>query len=217
MADFPATHLSLVMAAAGSDKALADLLEIYWRPLYVFVRRQGHSEEESKDLTQGFIAHLLEKGGLREFQHQRGRFRSFLLGSLNNFLANERDRATAQKRGGGVSPVPLDSAIQPPDNLTPERIFEKQWALALLNRALERVRPGNHFERLRGYLTGDDDGVRYAQLGLELGMSEGAVKVAVHRLRRRFHEALREEISMTVTEESQIGGELRYLVAAIRS
>ena len=211
-----------MLAAAGSEQALAELLRIYWPPLYAFVRRQGYGEDAAKDLTQGFVAHLLEHGGLREFQRERGRFRSFLLGSLKNFLANERDRAAAQKRGGGLEPVPLDSAIQPRDNLTPERIFEKQWALAVLDRALERVRReriqsdgSEHFERLRGYLTGEDDGVRYAQLGRELGLSEGAVKVAVHRLRRRFHEALREEIAMTVTDESQIGAEIRYLLAAL--
>jgi RNA polymerase sigma-70 factor (ECF subfamily) len=217
MAEFPTTQLSLVLAAPRSQQALAELLRIYWPPLNAFVRRQGYSEDAAKDLTQSFVAHLLEHGGLRAFQRERGRFRSFLLASLKNFLANERDRAAAQKRGGGLEGVPLDSAIQPRDELTPERIFEKQWALAVLDRALERVQKdgGEHFERLRGYLTGEDGGVRYAQLGRELGLSEGAVKVAVHRPRRRFHEALREEIAMTVTEERQIGEELRYLLAAL--
>ena len=217
MAEFPTTQLSLVLAAAGSEPALAELLRIYWPPLYAFVRRQGYGEDDAKDLTQGFVAHLLEHGGLREFQRERGRFRSFLLASLKNFLANQRDRTSAQKRGGGLEPLPLDSGIQPRDNLTPERIFEKQWALAVLDRALQRVQNAGieHFERLRGYLTGEDDGVRYAQIGRELGMTEGAVKVAVHRLRRRFHEALREEIAMTVTDESQIGEEIRYLLAAL--
>jgi RNA polymerase sigma-70 factor (ECF subfamily) len=217
MAEFPNTQLSLVMAAAGSEQALGELLRIYWPPLYAFVRRQGYGEDDAKDLTQGFVAHLLEHGGLRRFQRERGRFRSFLLGSLKNFIANERDRAGAQKRGGGREQVPLDSDVQPRDEWTPERIFEKQWALAVLNRALERVQEdaGEHFERLRGYLTGDDDAVRYAELAHELGMSEGAVKVGIHRLRRRFHEALREEISMTVTEENQIGEELRYLLSAL--
>ena len=217
MPEFPTTRLSLVRAAIGSDQALAELVRSYWQPLYTFVRCQGHSEDSAKDLTQGFVVHLLEKRAIGEFRSERGRFRSFLLASLKNYLANERNRARRLKRGGHVEQVPLDSSIHPRDEMTPEKIFEKQWALAVLNRALERVRitGGEHFERLRGYLTGDEAGVRYAYLGRELGMSEGAVKVAIHRLRRRFHEALREEIAMTVTDENQIGEELRYLLGAL--
>ncbi|MGH9660417.1 MAG: RNA polymerase sigma factor [Bryobacteraceae bacterium] len=223
MAEFPTTRLSLVLAAADSDDALAELLRIYWHPLYAFLRRQGQDHDRAQDLTQGFVAHLLGKGALREFRGERGRFRSFLLASLKNFLANERDRAAAQKRGGGVIASPLDSGVEPHDDRTPEKLFEKQWALAVLDRVQARLREefaqaGKRelFDRLRAYLTGDDIGMPYRELGRELGLSEGAVKVTIHRLRRRFHEVLRDEISLTVTRPGDIGDEIRYLIAAIR-
>jgi RNA polymerase sigma factor (sigma-70 family) len=229
MAEFPTTRLSLVLAAAGapggkSREALADLCRIYWHPLYDYVRRQGHDADEAQDLTQSFIARLLEKNTLQKFREQRGRFRSFLLASLKHFLANERDSARAQKRGGGQAPVPIDSALSPSDNLTPERAFERQWALGVLARVQERLREesaqagkSQHFDKLRGHLTGDDDAVRYRDLAREMAMTEGAVKVAVHRLRQRFHEALRQEISMTVAHPEDIGDEIRYLMAALRT
>jgi len=234
--DFPTTRISLVRAAAhGSDRrsreALATLCGLYWYPLYAYVRRCGHDAEDAQDLTQGFIARLLEKHSLRQFQEERGRFRSFLLASLKHFLANERDAVRAQKRGGGLAPIPLTVALhtgehryslEPRDPVTPERIFERQWALGLLNRVLDRLRDesaaagkGEQFDRLRACLTGDDDGIRYRELAMGLGMSEGAVKVAVHRLRHRFHEALREEISLTVTDPSEIGDEIRYLLTVL--
>jgi len=234
--DFPTTRISLVRAAAGgsdrrSREALATLCGMYWYPLYAYVRRCGHHADESQDLTQGFIARLLEKNSLRHFQQERGRFRSFLLASLKHFLANERDAVRAQKRGGGLAPVPLSVALhtgehryclEPRDEMTPDRIFEKQWALGLLNRVLDRLREeaagsgrGEQFDRLRGCLTGDDNRIGYRELAADLGMSEGAVKVAVHRLRHRFHEALREEIAMTVAGQDEIGDEIRYLLAVL--
>jgi RNA polymerase sigma factor (sigma-70 family) len=228
MAEFPTTRLSMVQAAAGapsakSREALADLCRIYWHPLYDYVRRQGHDADEAQDLTQSFIARLLEKNTLQKFQEQRGRFRSFLLASLKHFLANERDSARAQKRGGGQATVPIDSALDPGDNLTPEKAFERQWAMGVLARVLDRLREefaqagkSGHFDKLRGHLTGDDDAARYRDLAREMAMTEGAVKVAVHRLRQRFHEALREEISVTVAHPEDIGDEIRYLMAAIR-
>ena len=228
MHEFPTTRLSLVLAAARkadakSEEALAELCRIYWHPLYTFVRRSGYGHEEAQDLTQSFIARMLEKDVLSEFQQVRGRFRSFLLASLKNFLANERDAERRLKRGGGGERLPI-SQIEPADDSTPERIFEKQWALALVNRVLsqlqeefERERKGERFETLRGCLTGDDAHLPYRQIARQLETSEGAVKVAIHRLRRRFHEALREEISMTLTEGREISEEIRYLLAALQS
>ena len=220
--------MSLVLAAAGmadakSEEALADLCRIYWQPLYMFVRRLGYSHEESQDLTQSFIVRLLEKDVLNAFQQVRGRFRSFLLASLKNFLANERDAERRLKRGGAAESLPI-SQIELVDDETPERIFEKQWALALVNRVVSKLRDEfqregkvERFDKLRGCLTGDDACLPYRQIARQLGMSEGAVKVAVHRLRRRFHEALREEISMTVTEEREISEEIRHLMAALQN
>jgi RNA polymerase sigma factor (sigma-70 family) len=224
--EFPTTRLSLVLAASANDTqartALAELCRIYWRPLYTYVRRQGHDAEAAEDLTQSFIARLIEKDSLRRFRQERGRFRSFLLVSLKNFLANEWDSAQAQKRGGGVAELSLEQVGEARDNTTPDRLFERQWALDVLSRALDQVRQesansgkGSQFELLKGYLTGGGELPSYRDLGRELGMSETAVKVAVHRLRQRFHEALRHEISMTVTDEGTIGDEIRYLLAVL--
>jgi RNA polymerase sigma factor (sigma-70 family) len=224
--EFPTTRLSLVLAASADEgtharTALAELCRIYWRPLYSYVQRHGYDAPAAEDLTQGFIARLIEKDALRQFRQERGRFRSFLLISLKNFLANERDSARAQKRGGGVVALPLEQAREARDNTTPDKLFERQWALDVLTRALARVREESsgdgkvQFERLKGCLTGSGELPRYRDLGRELGMSETAVKVAVHRLRQRFHDALRHEISMTVTDESLIGDEIRYLLAIL--
>jgi RNA polymerase sigma-70 factor (ECF subfamily) len=228
MPDFPTTRLSLVLAAAREPntqcgEALAALCRIYWQPLYAFVRRRGYGHEEAQDLTQSFIARVLEKNVLREFQRERGRFRSFLLASLKNFLANEKDAEQAKKRGGAAPQVPI-SQIELRDDATPEKIFEKQWASAVLNRVLGQLQEefgregkSDRFGPLSACLTGEEDRVRYRQLARQLDMSEGAVKVAIHRLRRRFHEALREEISMTVTEDGDISDEIRYLLSALQS
>ena len=203
---------------------MGELCRIYWGPLHSYVRRHGYDAAAAEDLTQSFIARLIEKDALRQFRKDRGRFRSFLLASLKNFLANERDAAHAQKRGGGVSPLPLENAGDARDNTTPDKLFERQWALETLNRAIERVRNESvrdgketQFERLKPFLTGNDELTRYRDVGVELRMNEGTVKVAVHRLRQRFHEALREEVSMTVTDDSSIGDEIRHLLAALSS
>jgi RNA polymerase sigma-70 factor (ECF subfamily) len=230
---FPTTRLSLILAAGEhSQEALATLCKSYWYPLYAFVRRQGTGADEAQDAIQGFLARLMEKNALREFDQRRGRFRSFLLASLKNFLANERDRDRAQKRGGDQAAIPLDEiahdgerrySLEPRNSLTPEKIFERQWALGLLNRVLAQLREESvsagksaQFDRLSAFLSGDDDGVRYRQIAQELAMTEGAVKVAVHRLRQRFHEALREEVSLTVADPAEIGGEIRYLIEVVR-
>ena len=225
--EFPTTRLSLVLAASRDEVphakvALEELCRIYWRPLYTYVRHQGHDASAAEDLTQSFITRLIEKDALRRFRRERGRFRSFLLVSLKNFLANERDAEHALKRGGGVAGLPLEQVDQARDSITPDKLFERQWALDLLSRALDRVREesvsaGNAalFEALKGCLTAGAEFGNYRELGLKLEMSEAAVKVAVHRLRQRFHEALRHEISMTVTDESAVGDEIRYLLTVL--
>ena len=228
MADrFPTTRLSMVLAAAAPEgtqarDALADLCRLYWHPLYIFVRRQGYDADQAQDLTQSFIARLLEKDALSRFRQERGRFRSFLLASLKHFLSNERDAARSQKRGGGTADVPLDLAPEPRDEGSPDKAFERQWALGLIARVLEQVRDecarlgkAEQFDRLKGCVVGDSQRTNYRDLGGELGMSESAVKVAVHRLRQRFHESLRREISMTVTDEAEIGDEIRYLLGVL--
>jgi RNA polymerase sigma-70 factor (ECF subfamily) len=236
-AAFPTTRITLIHAAqglAGADahQALSKLCGAYWYPVYAYVRRLGHSHEEAEDLTQGFFMRILDKHSLRDFDRERGRFRSFLLGALKHFIANERDAARAQKRGGGRTHLPLDEVLlagsrydlEPRSDLTPDRIFERQWALTVLTRAQdtmgeEAVRQGKEaqFDRLKGLLVGEDTDVGYRALAAELDTTEGAVKVAVHRLRQRFREVLREEISHTVADPQQVGAELRDLMTAIRS
>lgn len=227
---FATTRWSVVLAAgesgsAGSREALAKLCETYWYPLYAFARRWGHTADEAQDLTQEFFTRLLEKHYLGDVRPERGRFRSFLLASLKHFLLNERDRVLAQKRGGGHAPIPLeiDTAegryrLEPPDTATPERIYERRWALTLLDRVLARLRDeyegsnrGRLFEALKGFLTGQSATPKYAEVGTALDMTEGAVKVAVHRLRRRFGELLRDEIADTVADPADIEDEIRYL------
>jgi RNA polymerase sigma factor (sigma-70 family) len=227
---FATTRWSQVIKAGQaqtpeSRDALASLCEVYWYPLYAYVRRWGHDPDQSQDLTQEFFARLLEKHYLRDADPSRGRFRSFLLASLKHFLSNERDRVLAIKRGGRVSIVALEVETaegmyqrEPPDTDTPEKAFERRWALTLLERTLGRLRresvAGGRqdvFRRLEGYLTGEGDTVPYADLAPELGMTVGAVKVAVHRLRRRFGALLREEIAETVSDPDQVDDEIREL------
>ena len=220
--DFPTTRLSMIRAAAApgtrdarSQAALGDLYRLYWPPLYAFVRRLGYDREQAEDLTQGFIARMIEKNALQRFRQERGRFRSFLLASLKHYLANERAAAAALKRGGEARPVPIEEADAVGDDLTPEKVFERRWAVELLQRAMARVREGPHVDRLRAHLTGDADRVPYRELARELDMSEGAVKVAIHRMRQRFHDALREEVAQTVTHPEEVGDEIRYLLSAL--
>jgi RNA polymerase sigma-70 factor (ECF subfamily) len=204
---------------------------VYWYPLYAYVRRWGYDADQAQDLTQEFFVRLLEKHYLRAADPTRGRFRSFLLASLKHFLSNERDRAGAVKRGGRTTVLPLEFenaegrySREPPDADTPETIYERRWALTLLERTLARLRrefdaAGKQtlFARLEGHLTGEQETLPYADLGAELGMSEGAIKVTVHRLRRRFGALLREEISETVSEPSQVDDEIRELFRALKA
>jgi RNA polymerase sigma-70 factor (ECF subfamily) len=231
---FATTHWTLVQAAGrrsspDSARALATLCETYWYPLYAFVRRRGHEPAEAQDLTQEFFAGLLEKNHLRAADPDRGRFRSFLLTAFRHFLSNKRAWAHAQKRGGDRKRLSLDFqageeryAIEPSHGLTAERLYERRWALTLLEQALasvqaeyDRTGKANLLNKLRGFLLGEKSVVTYAQVATEVGLSEGAVKVAVHRLRQRFREALRREIAHTVAGPEEVEEEIRQLFAAL--
>jgi RNA polymerase sigma-70 factor (ECF subfamily) len=233
-ANFAPTRWSVVLTARGSDSthvrdALEKLCRTYWPPIYAFVRRQGHSPHDAQDLTQEFFARLLEKNYLADVDRAKGKFRSFLLASLKHFLANEWDKAMAQKRGGGKIFVPIDAqsaetklGIDPADAQSADKIFERRWALTLLEQVLRRLREeyigdGKEelFEQLKPTLTEASGRISYAAMGARLGMSEGAVKVAVHRLRQRYRELLRAEIAETVASASEVEDELRNLFAAL--
>ena len=231
---FATTHWSMVVSAGGQprrsrvDRALATLCENYWFPLYAFVRRAGHSAEDAQDLTQEFFARLLAKNYLAVADPPEGRFRSFLLAAMKHFLSDEWDRAHAQKRGGSRTVISLDSLdaetryrLEPASDLTPEKMFEKQWALALLEHVLSRLHAeladegkSALFEALKDTLTGARS-LTYAAIGAELGMSEGAVKVAAHRMRRRYRALLREEIAQTLASSDEIAEEIRYLLSCL--
>jgi RNA polymerase sigma-70 factor (ECF subfamily) len=224
------------VAAAGaqttiaSRQALATLCEQYWYPLYAFIRRRGHPRDEAEDLTQAFFAMLLEKNTLKHADPQRGRFRSYLLGTLRNFLANEWDRSQAIKRGGGRKPVSMDAAsaegrlgIEPHIDQSPEHFFDRQWALTVLNLAMELLRIQSRkngkeaiFDRLQTCLVGEESELNYQQIGDELGMTEGAVKVAVYRLRAKYRELIREQIAQTLDSQDEIDDEIRHLFEALR-
>jgi RNA polymerase sigma factor (sigma-70 family) len=227
---FATTHWSLVLKAGRSDStqakyALEKLCQTYWFPLYAYVRRRGYSPEDAQDLTQGFFERLLEHRSISAADPERGRFRSFMLGALNHFLADERARAQAQKRGGGRQVVHLDVAAaeqrldsELKDNVTPDKTFDRQWAAALLNAVLnslaeEYARDGkkDFFEALKQTLAGARESQPYADLAQRLGMNEGAVRTAVHRLRKRYRELLRAEIGNTVGSETEVEEEIRHL------
>ncbi len=233
---FATTHWSMVLAAGkgespDADAALATLCQRYWYPLYAFVRRLGHQPADAQDLTQEFFARLLEKQYLRAADPERGRFRSFLLSAVKHFLSKERDRAKARKRGGGRKVLPLDFeagesrySLEPAHEITAEKVYERRWALTLLDQVFARLREEfdraskrNEFDRLKVYLTGEATALGYRDVAAELGMTEGAVKVAVHRLRRRYRELVREEIAHTVAGPEDVDEELRRLFAALRS
>ncbi len=214
-----------------SAEALATLCGIYWFPLYAYVRRQGHSADDAQDLTQEFFVRLLDKQTLQVADRGRGRFRSFLLASMKNFLANEWRRDTAQKRGGERSVISLDFddgenryRLEPAHDETPDKIFERQWALTLLEQALTKLRAEFNakgkldlFDRLKMSLGGKESVVSYRELGAKLGMSEAAVKVAVHRMRRRYRLLLRDEIQQTIGATEDVDEELRRLFDTLAS
>jgi DNA-directed RNA polymerase specialized sigma24 family protein len=233
---FHTTHWSLVVAAAGKEGeesrlALADLCQAYWYPLYAFLRRRGNSAEDACDLTQGFFAALLEKGYLADADPDRGRFRSFLLTAVARFAAKEHEREVALKRGGGRLALSIDFVSgeeryqrEPVDNWTAERIFERRWALTLLDRTLARLRQQHtaegklaQFDLLKVFLTGEAGASPLRQIAQQLGTTEGAAKVAVHRLRQKYRELLRSEIAQTVAGEADVDAELGLLLAALRA
>ena len=232
---FATTHWSVVIAAGEgsspeSETALATLCETYWYPLYAYVRRRGHTAEDAQDLTQAFFAVLLEKEYVRAADRERGRFRSFLLTALKRFLSKERDKARAQKRGGGRITISLDMqsgesryAQEPSHEWTPERVYERRWALTLLDQTMARLRrryvdtgKAEVFDGLKAFLSGEGDAPAYGEVAEEMGMTEGAVKVAVHRLRQRYRDALRSEIAQTVADPAEVDDELDHLLEAIR-
>lgn len=231
---FAVTRWSVVLSASRSDsagarEAMEQLCRAYWRPIYTFVCHRGHNPEDAQDLTQGFFVRLLSKNYLGSAGPSKGRFRTFLLAALRHFLANEWDKANAKKRGGGHVFVSLSGAftdtssgLEPLDNETAEVLFDRSWALTLLERVLaqlreEHVRDGKaeFFDQLKSTLTGERTSLPYADIGARLGLSEGAVKVAVHRLRQRYRQLLREEIAHTVSGPEQIEEEIRALFAAL--
>jgi len=231
---FDATRWSLVWAAGNwragtaAQRAMGELAKLYWFPLYAYLRRKGNAPPEAEDLVQGFFTRLLEKDALTTVDQSKGKFRSFLLAALNNYLANEWDKHQTQKRGGGKDVLALDArdaearyATEPADEMTPERVFERRWALAVLDQVLIRLRTdyiardqGELFAALEHVLVGGA-GAGYAQIAKQLGMTEGAIKVAGHRLRRRYRELLREEIAQTVADPGLVDEEIRQLLRSL--
>lgn len=222
------------MLAAGQNdgekahQALAKLCSAYWYPLYVFARRRGYGATQTEDLTQEFFAQLLERKDLTEVRAERGRFRSFLLASFKHLLANEYQRQQTQKRGGRINIVSLDHEdpetryrLEPADPVTPETLFERRWALTVLDRAVQRIREeyaasekADLFEELKEFLS-DQRALPHAAIASKYGISVGAVGVSIHRLRKRYAEVLREEISHTVSTPQEVDDEIRHLIAAV--
>ena len=231
---FASTRWTQILAAANprhpdAREALTALCRTYWPPLYAFVRRRGFSPADSEDLTQGFFARLLRLDSLAEVRRERGRFRAFLLASLQNYLADERDRALAEKRGAGlvvsINAAEAEAGYQrePADTTaTPDAAFDRAWALTLLNTVVTRLRTDyaaagqeTTFAALSFSLTGDRSTLPYAELAARLGLSEPAVRVAVHRLSKRYRQLLREEIAQTVARPEEVDDELRALRQAL--
>jgi RNA polymerase sigma-70 factor (ECF subfamily) len=233
---FATTHWSAVIAAGNPSSprafdALSQLCCTYWYPLYAWVRRQGYSPHDAQDLIQGFFARLLEQDDLADVDRSRGKFRSFLLASLKHYAANERDRLQAWKRGGRHRFVPLENdtaetryGAEPADTLSADRIYERRWALTVLDQVMARLRAEfrtrgkeNLFEQLKACLTGDRLDQPYAEFARQLGVGVSAVKVSVHRLRQRYRELLRDEIAQTVGDPTAVDTELRHLMEILRS
>jgi len=233
-ARFDTTQWSLVLAAKGhgeeSERALATLCEVYWPPLYAFIRKQQYSPEEARDLTQGYFTRLLEKRYLSQVDRERGRFRSFLLVTCRHFLSNERDHQRAGKRGGGTPALPIDGmtaetryAMEPSHDETPERVFLRRWALTLLDHVLAAIEAdyaaagkGALFAALKPFLIGDGPADPAESVAAsQLGLTDGALRVAVHRLRRRFRERLRAEVARTLEDPQRVDEEITFLLAAL--
>jgi RNA polymerase sigma-70 factor (ECF subfamily) len=232
---FATTHWSMVLMAQGespaADEALEKLCRIYWWPVYSFIRRQGAGQEDAEDLTQSFFALLLERRDLDAVRKEKGRLRSYLLTSLKHFLTNERHRAVTIKHGEGRRLIPLDALrdqeridVGPADTLSADRIYERNWALTVLEQVLARLEGEYHasgnallFDRLRELLADEPDRSSQAEIAHEVGMTENAVNQAFHRLRQRYRQLLRDEIAHTVMVPADIEDELRHLVAVLRA
>lgn len=231
---FVTTHWSVVLTAGRTDTgragdALAKLCRTYWYPLFAYARRRGYSSEDAKDLTQEFFARLLARRSLARVDPSHGRFRSFILGAMIHFLSDEHAKVRAQKRGGGSPILSLDLAVaerrfglEPADPATPDQVFDRQWATALLDEVLSRLEDeyrsegkSGLFEVLRHTLIGARESQPYAELATRAGMSEGAVKTAVHRLRKRYRELLQAEIANTVASPDEVREEMHYLFSVI--
>jgi len=233
--EFATTHWSVVLAARNNDTpgaqaALERLCQVYWPPLYAYLRRFGCSPEDAEDLTQDFFAHFLKKEGFSRAEQRRGRFRTFLLTCLQHYVQDVHDRQTALKRGGLTHVLSLDReqaelgyAAEPVEHMTPERLFEKHWAITLLEHVVAQVgtefnRTGKRefFDQLKGYLWGEGAPAPAREIAARFGVGESAVKVTIHRLRHRFRELLRLEIAHTVTRPEEIDEEIRYLAQVLR-
>jgi RNA polymerase sigma factor (sigma-70 family) len=241
-AAFVTTHWTRVLEARGdspeAQAALGDLCTAYYAPVLAFLRRSGRDEDAARDLTQEFFARLLVRRGLDTVEPGRGRFRSFLLGAVKHFLADQHDRASAAKRGGGQTPLSLDAhasdtthgggmnsalpQIADPGATVPDAFFDRQWALTILDRALaalaaehQAAGKADHFEALKPWLTGDSENLSQAAVARRLDMNEGAVKVAIHRLRKRFRELVKTEIAQTVGDGGDVQTELNYLLEVL--
>ncbi len=215
--------------APAADRALDELCRAYWYPLYAYVRHRGYSKADAEDLVQGFFARFLKRNYLAGLTSERGRFRSFMLAALKHFLANEWDRAQRQKRGGGVAPLALDwqgadsrYRIEPADPLSPDKLYDRAWATALLELVIGRLRAelaaggrADFFDAVKEFLAVGKAAIPYADAAARTGLSEGAVRVAVHRLRKRYRELLRKEIAQTLADPAQVEDELRSLFAAV--
>jgi RNA polymerase sigma-70 factor (ECF subfamily) len=233
--EFTTTHWSVILLAGGAasnaaDAALEQLCRTYWYPLYAYVRRQGHSESDAQDLTQSFFARLLERKYLRLADRNQGHFRTFLLTSLKHFLINEWKKENREKRGAGQRSLSLDEemaesrfAAEPAIAQPADTLYDRGWAAVLLERALaalkaefERSGKLDLFERLKVFVWGDKRALSYAEMAVQLNMTEGAVKVAVHRLRQRYGDLLRAEVAQTVSTPDEVNEELRYLISVVR-
>jgi RNA polymerase sigma-70 factor (ECF subfamily) len=230
---FATTHWTVVLAAGKrstpqSDRALEELCRTYWFPLYAYVRRRGHTKEDAEDLTQAFFARFLEKNYLAGLSAERGRFRAFLLASLKHFLINEWDKSRRQKRGGGVTPLSLDwqtadtqFQIADTSEPSPDKAFDREWAVTLLAKVIERLQAecvaegrAKQFAELKIFLTVGKGELTHADAAKTLGMDEGAVRVAVHRLRKRYRQLLRDEIAQTLADSADVDEEMRALFGA---
>lgn len=233
--EFRTTHWSVVLQAGASDSpeqrtALERLCRAYWYPLYSFVRRRGHGAHEAQDLTQAFFERILEKNFLADVSAEKGKFRSFLLAALQHFLANEWDRARALKRGGGGAIISLDEQdaeerfhFEPPDELTPEKAFERRWVESVLEQVLTRLRDEfnvagyeDRFETLKIYLVEDKGSIPFSEMAGRLGITEPAVKGIVRRMRQRYREIFREEIAHTVCNPAEIDEEIRHVISILQ-